>query len=572
MRKNRTTALRVFQSWMWILWMSGAWSSVSCVDEGKGTNGRGDAGLDIADAATPKPFIRRSGTQLVKGTPEEVVSLRGINFTPYHYANWETKTEILNPNHHAKIDYRRVSEMGFNLIRMNLYYQIFEGDDAPYVYKQAGWDFLDENIAWAREYNIHLILGMHVPQGATPSAESSFWTSTDNQSRFKALWRAIAERYHDEAMVIGYDLLNEPHTPSSPSEWSMLAQATIDEIRKVDQNHMVVVARLYGSGGASGPSDLYNFLVDDDNVLYSFHYYFPMNYTHQTAPWTNLGDSGPYPNDSLPQFAGDLIWKNSNNTNPKASVGDSDWSYYEGDFFQITDSKLIAAYPSVYCADNQGIVYFDDLVIEEYDANQTLVRTIWDLPITDGVDWYSWSSDGAGIFEVATNQGHTDDVSLKISGTTSSANFVNHLLRFELVPDYHYRIHGWMKGEGVNASATCQMRLEFEECTVGGGPQHRNKQYLEHELNRYIKFGVENNVPMFVGEFGLYVDNYRNDYGGVNWIDDALDLFDEHQLHFSFYTYHDAAFGIHTATTSPEATSGNTDLVDLFTARWSGKP
>jgi endoglucanase len=46
-----------------------------------------------------------------------------------------------------------------------LNYRIFEDNAEPYLYKQSGWNFLDQNIRWAKDFDLYLILSMMVPPG-----------------------------------------------------------------------------------------------------------------------------------------------------------------------------------------------------------------------------------------------------------------------------------------------------------------------------------------------------------------------------------------------------------------------
>ena len=56
--------------------------------------------------------------------------------------------------------------MGANSTRFLLNHVTFEDDAAPYVYKDAGWTWIDQNVAWAKAHGIHLIFNMHVPRAA----------------------------------------------------------------------------------------------------------------------------------------------------------------------------------------------------------------------------------------------------------------------------------------------------------------------------------------------------------------------------------------------------------------------
>ena len=54
------------------------------------------------------------------------------------------------------------------------------------------------------------------------------------------IWREIAEKYKDEPVIWGYDLLNEPreenyiYTPDGGLDWNRLAEKIAKAIREVD--------------------------------------------------------------------------------------------------------------------------------------------------------------------------------------------------------------------------------------------------------------------------------------------------------------------------------------------------
>ncbi len=128
-------------------------------------------------------------------------------------------------NHHGEIDYERAAAMGFNRVRFYFNYGIFEDDAAPYAYKQSGFDWIDQNIAWAKAHGITLIVNMHCPQGDFQSngAGDALWNIPSNRQRFVALWKEIASRYADEPAILGWDLLNEPVVTKSLNQLRDLA-------------------------------------------------------------------------------------------------------------------------------------------------------------------------------------------------------------------------------------------------------------------------------------------------------------------------------------------------------------
>lgn len=257
--------------------------------------------LSTADTTPPESFIKRDGQKLIKGNEE--VWLKGVSFGNEVWTDNPVPT-----THHDEQDFERVAAMGMNVIRFYLNYKTLEDDAAPYKYKQAGWDWLDQNIRWAKKHGIYLILNIHVPPGGFQSNGNggALWENPENQKRLKALWHHIAKRYADEPIIAGYDLLNEPVVTESISQWQNLAQQLADTIRQVDKNHLLIVERLnaINRNWSNVNADQNLFLINDANTMYTFHFYSPFKFTHQYAKWANMGEGGKYPDETIQEGQG----------------------------------------------------------------------------------------------------------------------------------------------------------------------------------------------------------------------------------------------------------------------------
>ena len=102
--------------------------------------------------------------------------------------------------HHNEDSFREMKDLGFNSVRFLLNYRWFEDDDKPYTYKQEGFDYIDQSIAWAKKYGIGLVLNMHYPQGGYQSQGkgTALWTDPENQKRLVSLWGEIARGRADD--------------------------------------------------------------------------------------------------------------------------------------------------------------------------------------------------------------------------------------------------------------------------------------------------------------------------------------------------------------------------------------
>ncbi len=194
-----------------------------------------------------KSFIKVSGTELYdENNSEFFIKSMGLGNDSFG------ERSELPIQHHTEESYKELAEMGFNTVRFYLTYKMFESNENPGVYNQKVFDWIDSNVEWAKKNNIHIILDMQTPQGGYQSKGEglALFTDENNKTRLANLWGKIASYYKNCSTIIGYDLVNEPQVPfntdiqTSVAAWSELAQSCIDEIRKVDTNHVIFVERV----------------------------------------------------------------------------------------------------------------------------------------------------------------------------------------------------------------------------------------------------------------------------------------------------------------------------------------
>ncbi len=122
-----------------------------------------------------------------------------------------------------------------------------------------------------------------------PLDTKRFEQDTQYVDGFVTFWKALAEHFsaRDPEMIF-LEPLNEPVFQDNPGLWSAIQQQLVTAIRAKAPEHTLIVTGAW-RGGIDG---LFNIQpVGDSNVLYSFHFYEPMAFTHQGADW--FGE--PYP-------------------------------------------------------------------------------------------------------------------------------------------------------------------------------------------------------------------------------------------------------------------------------------
>jgi len=527
------------------------------------------------NAQTPD-FIRAKGTQLVKGADEKPLLLIGTNFIAYDDDDSEAESVFKSKNFEEE-DYKRVSKMGMNVVRLNMWYKLFEDDAKPNNYKPEGWEWLERNLLWANKYGVYVILDMHAPQGGYQSADYSgdFWEENNKEyrERLKSLWKAIAQRYKNDPTIAAYDLLNEPKSNNN-QQWIDYAQDLTNTIRSVDKNHLIIVEQSFAK-------DNKPFVLKATNIMYEFHFYEPFEYANQLIYTMGRGDGGSYPDSSRRVLPWDMI-EGEIKKNPMITLGNSDWKFYEGALHKVEKQQVIAATPLFISENNQGKVYIDEFVIKEYDEQGKFIREIVSVDVEKKPeDWYflegtnpfisyaeSWveTSSNLGTGKKAIeNIGHRGKNAISISATKNLYALHNPKFTFSVKKDYSYQINGWMKGENITGGSA-MLGLQFQLPKYNETVHGFDKNYLENMLKENgVDFYHKNKVPVNIGEFGISLATFENNKGGLIWVNDVLDLMKKYNINGQYFNYHGNAYGIYRNVIGfPDPNSANKQLIELF--------
>lgn len=189
-------------------------------------------------------------------------------------------------------DFKQVASWGMNCVRLPFHYKI--------AAQAKSISYLDQAIAWARKHKVYLILDLHAAYGAQNSdwhsdslnGRAQLWTKGSNRQKTYALWEKLADRYKDETIIAGYDILNESVLDDA-GLLNKFYRESIKAIRRSDKNHLLFIE---GKHWAQVIDVLDDF--NDDNWAYSIHFYEPMEFTFNLIPFMR------YP---LPNFDKDAL-------------------------------------------------------------------------------------------------------------------------------------------------------------------------------------------------------------------------------------------------------------------------
>jgi endoglucanase len=498
-------------------------------------------------------FIRARGQELVVGSKDEIIYLQGINFSNFNYTG-----DFQDIPHHTKRDFFSVRDMGMNVIRFGLSYEFFEKDDMPYQYNQEAWVWLDKQIAWAKEAGVYVILNMHIVPGQMNDNMMGLTTNLEHQKRTAALWKAIAERYRDETTIAGYDLINEPSFITE-TEYQSYAQLLIDTIRDVDPNHLIIVEAI----NFEPPLFV---LVDDENVMYDFHFYRPYDFTHENG--SDQISSGTYPDEDYLELNFETLRALEITRTPALSSGSSDWALFESPIEEpgSQGNGTVIGYGKINCNRNAGTAYFGDVQIVEIDPESDTELIVRDIVINHNLQIWTNSSSASDVFGMSPLNPHNtlSGRALTIAGVNNWASIEFARQSFDAMPGASYQIKGWMRGDDITVGSDCHLLIEWFQLPENETLVHHNQAYLQDLIMSGVTFGQEQGVPVNVGEFGVIETTQYPHKGGLVWLDDMLTLLIENNLNFTYWEYH-GSWGIyHDMERYPDAADAQPGMIEVF--------
>lgn len=189
----------------------------------------------------------------------------------------------------------------------------YNGSSSDYVVSSTYLDRVEEVITWALNNNLVVILDFH---GSTLKSEFSYTFSpkaqyevyytqptsakrvADNE-KFRAIWTQIAERFKDYTYDLLFEVINEPYFFLTDVEMDVLNTDIINIIRSTGSNNLDRNIIITGGSENSYEAPLQispTVIASDDNLIATFHYYWPRAFTasggeeHNDYDWGTIAD------------------------------------------------------------------------------------------------------------------------------------------------------------------------------------------------------------------------------------------------------------------------------------------
>ncbi len=169
-----------------------------------------------------------------------------------------------------------IQSAGFNSVRIPVRWSAHAAKDSPYTVDPDFLDRVEHVVRQAMAHQLYAVLNMH-------HYEEIFNKSDEHRQRFVAIWGQIAERFKGYPETLYFELLNEPNGALDADKWNLLAAETLAVVRRTNPTRMVMIGPVDWNS-----VDALESLVlpkDDRNLIGTFHYYKPFQFTHQGAGW-----------------------------------------------------------------------------------------------------------------------------------------------------------------------------------------------------------------------------------------------------------------------------------------------
>lgn len=296
---------------------------------------------------------------------------RGINLGGW-LSQCDYSEERLN-NFITEPDFEKIASWGLDHVRIPIDYNVLENEDGGYA--ESGFARVEKALGLAKKYGLKAIIDLHKTAGFSfdeGEQETGFFENDKYQERFYRLWEELAKHFGKDTENVAFELLNEVTDQQFSGTWNRISRECIKRIRVYAPDTLILLGS-YWNNSPEAVKDLEK--PYDDKVIYNFHCYSPMEFTHQGAPWvkdltdtkTNFEDMDITPeffeklfaeametakNNGTSLYCGEygvidraapedaLKWfKVINSVFEKYKIARAAWSYKEMDF-GLSDSRM----------------------------------------------------------------------------------------------------------------------------------------------------------------------------------------------------------------------------------------
>jgi len=165
--------------------------------------------------------------------------------------------------------------------------------------KEKGFDFVRIPIRWSAHLTdgvldekfvsrVKQIINQAIQYDFPVIINTHHYDALDNdfeteQYNLYKIWEQLSAAYRDFPDSLIFEINNEPKNSLTTEKWVVIQNRCIEIIRKTNKTRKIVIT----GADWGGPYELLKLKNEhnDPNLIGSFHYYFPIEFTHQGDDW-----------------------------------------------------------------------------------------------------------------------------------------------------------------------------------------------------------------------------------------------------------------------------------------------
>ena len=212
---------------------------------------------------------------------------RGVNL-----GGWLSQADETTKEHYdafiTESDIKEIAALGLDHVRLPVDYTMIESESGAAL--EEGYAYIDKAVEWTRKAGLNLLIDMHNTYGYTfdplekEASKEKFFFDRNLQERFYTMWDRISRAYGMYSDTVAFELLNEVVSPKVINEWNAIADHAVDVIRANAPKAYIVIGGVRYNNVTSVP---HLNPPKDDHIVYNFHCYEPLIFTHQRAYWVD---------------------------------------------------------------------------------------------------------------------------------------------------------------------------------------------------------------------------------------------------------------------------------------------
>ena len=210
---------------------------------------------------------------------------RGVNIS--HWLSQNTDTLTYAAPWFGEADVAWIARQGFDHIRLPVDGRLGLKPDGSL--DEAKLVPVDDTVRWARARGLGVVLDMHFLPGAdfNRGGEGRVFEDLALQEKVADFWGRLARRFAEEGPWLRFEILNEPVAPTN-QELNVFNRRMLAAIRASNPTRIVYLSsNRWSTFGTVDDLEV----PDDPHIAITVHYYEPMVFTHQRAPWAGFTDA-----------------------------------------------------------------------------------------------------------------------------------------------------------------------------------------------------------------------------------------------------------------------------------------